>query len=170
MRVDVFLLSDAATVAEGKLYVHGGGISRINAISLPMPVQLTLTVRVVLDAEEVPEVHRFSFSVTDPDGSHMLPPAVLETSGDEPVEGRVEGEEIALQFTLGMGLSFPRAGIYRFGLTVDEEHLRETRVAVVPLSAEEVERSVQAGRRTAPGDTTVLPNRAERRKQQKPKG
>jgi hypothetical protein len=156
MRVDVFLLADAATVADGKLYVHGGGITRINTHVLPLLVPTTLTVRFAMEARELEEAHRFSWVVRNPDGSLLMPEAVLDSSPGEKAE-LIEGEEGYLQLTIQMPLMVQHAGVHRVTFSVDGEIVRDMTVPVVLLES---------------SPTPALPpapNRAERRRQHRAK-
>ncbi len=140
MRLDSFLIADNATVADGKLYVHGGGITRINALSLPLAMSLTVAVRLLVEEDEIGTTKRLTLAVTDPDGSSMLPPAPIDLPIERPGPDMLPDEEMLLQMTVGMALQFTRGGTYHFKLTIDEEVLRDLRLPVATLTQEQLKR------------------------------
>lgn len=157
MRIDAFLLSDAATIAAGKLYVHGGGFTRIDVPGFPIHIQAALTVRLVLTEEELAAPHRFRCTVQDEDGNDVAPPMELEASGGEP-DNVVEGEELYVQFALGLGFMFQHPGVHRITLTVDDEIVREMSLPVV---------KVDLPPPPQPAVPSPPPNRAARRQAQR---
>lgn len=76
MKLDWFMLADAAVVADGKYYIHGGAITRITANALPWAhPQLALVQRLVLEPEDV--------------GRHELAIAVLNPHDDVIIESKL---------------------------------------------------------------------------------
>ena len=65
------LLCDAAQVADGKLYILGGGWS----VTGPMPMPSAIAVKVEVDWHEVDQLHEWEVSLIDEDGH----PVVIET-------------------------------------------------------------------------------------------
>lgn len=141
MRLEAFLLADAATATpDGKLYIHGGGITRLTAAVLPLVSQLALVVRLAVDVDDFKQEHTFSFSLADPDGGIVVPPVPLKVAAQEPPK-LPEGEERFLQLAIGLGpVTFSRAGLYRLKLTVNNRTLRSMNLPVVAMSSDELER------------------------------
>ena len=158
MRIDTFLLADAATSAEGKLYIHGGGISRINVESLPMVLpSLAVLIRWVVDADELADDHLAEFSLTDPDGEPLVPKTPLAIPSSELQQGHLaDGEEryVVLGLTFG-SLAFRKVGVHRFVVWLDGEEVRSMPLPVVLRAQDD-----------SPADaapTVAKPNRAQRR-------
>lgn len=162
MHLESFILADAATVAEGKLYVHGGGISRINAPSLPLAMQLTAAIRLIIDREDLGRSHQVMLVVVDPDGSMLMPPISFEPVFEDRNPQMLPDEEQSLQVTLGMGLQFSRAGTYRIKLTVDEEVLRDMPLPVATLTEDQFR---ELAVHQPPSPPPPQQNRAQRRTQ-----
>ncbi len=79
------LLCDAAQVADGKLYILGGGWS----VTGPMPVPSAIAVKVEVDWYEVEQIHNWEISLVDEDGH----PVLVETpEGDHELHVRGEFE------------------------------------------------------------------------------
>jgi hypothetical protein len=76
MRIDTFMVAEAARASEGRLYIHGGGISRIAAPILPWThPQLALAVRLEATAEE--PAGEVAFTIIDPSEVVVLPRTVM---------------------------------------------------------------------------------------------
>jgi hypothetical protein len=75
MRVTA-LLADAATVADGKLYIHGGGWDRLFATAFPtMHPSMAVAVQVEVDFGEALVDHRIDVRLVDVDGAPVGPTA-----------------------------------------------------------------------------------------------
>lgn len=151
MRLDAVMLADHASVAEGKLYIHGGGITRFQVPSLPFAIP---TLSVILRFKPQPGDignHRIRLAFINPDGLQTLPPDPLDVAigrGD----GLLEGEEEFTQFVMSFaGLPLLAAGLHTLRISWDDDVLREFSIPVVLLE----------------GAPVPTPNRAERRRQQR---
>ncbi len=79
------LLCDAAQVADGKLYVLGGGWSLIG----PDPVPTAVALKIDVDWTEVERPHHWELYLLDADGQ----PVIAETpDGSQPIEVRGDFE------------------------------------------------------------------------------
>ena len=77
------LLADSAQVAEGKLYILGGGWS----ITGPEPAPQAVALKIQVDAHEFDVNHHWEIFLEDADGR----PVMVDTSeGEQPVEVRGE--------------------------------------------------------------------------------
>jgi uncharacterized protein DUF6941 len=135
MRLDAFLLADVVTAPpDGKVYVHGGGLTRITAPVLPFTLpQLGILARFAIEASELERPHDFAFSLTDADGNDVIPPGELRSAPIAPPEVP-EGEEHYLQLALNLtGITFPTAGVYHFELRADGEPVKTMTLPVVPM-------------------------------------
>jgi hypothetical protein len=131
------LLADAVTVAEGKMYVHGGGWNVISASSVPVRLgRLAVGVLVTVPWNETNQMHSFEVRLEDLDGR-------LVSLGEAPPGSTEDGKvrKLTGQFNVGRpvtleagddqlvpiavtidGLTFEAPGLYRFVISVDGAH------------------------------------------------
>lgn len=139
MRLDLMLLADAATASpDGKLFIHGGGVTRITAPVLPWTQpQLVLVARFLVEPDAYNRPHELQVSVTDPEGAIVVPPAQLPVT-PQPQPEHIQGEELYMNMALGMAsLSFTREGAYRFELRLDGKLVRALPLVVVAARLDE---------------------------------
>jgi hypothetical protein len=135
MKFDFAMLADAAQVVEGKLYIQGGGLTRITAPSLPwmQPFGLCMRLWPESPSETASGDHPFSVEITDPNGTVTFS-AELSVQLVLPDATRDPGEDAAvvIAVTLG-GLPVQTYGLHKIKLRLDDAET-EVRVAVVPAS------------------------------------
>lgn len=133
----MFLVADAAASFNGKLYIHGGGISRITAPLIPWhQPSLAVVARFLLDEDELGEPQRLGIRLVDPDDALVVPPAHGEATVD-PSDQTVVGEEYYLQLAITLGpVLFTREGVFRFELLIDDEVVWTLPIPVVAPHAE----------------------------------
>lgn len=122
MDVSAALLADAARVADGKLYVHGGGWDRITASTFPsrhLSMAVALIFRVQYD--EALTGQPVSISIHTEDGKQITPPVTHEVSAGHP-PGTLRGAPSFVAYTLTMNLvEFEQPGAY-YVLVMHKEH------------------------------------------------
>ncbi len=122
VRVTTSLLADAATVADGKLYVHGGGWDAINAAALPLTYP-SFALALVLDLS-VPELTGDKVEIVLVDGEDNRILSVtghLESGGPERYPNKASVNlPLALPFS---NVPFARPGIYTFKVSVAGEQI-----------------------------------------------
>lgn len=132
MRFDFALLADAAQVAEGKLYVQGGGLTRMTAPTVPWMQPLAICMRLEPDADDdLSREWPFEVVVVGPGDNTIFAhqtPIMLQRPGIEAAEGEEPGVLLAL--TIGT-LTVQSYGPHRVTLTVGGAQT-ELRFAVVP--------------------------------------
>src|SRR5262245_50313329 len=98
MRLDTCLLADAATTTpDGKVFIHGGGITRLTPPTLPWThPMLALVLRFELEEDDPGTSHQISLGLNSPAGEEMLTPAPELDVHPTPTKA-VEGEESYLQ-------------------------------------------------------------------------
>lgn len=133
MRFDFAMLADAAQVVEGKLYIHGGALTRITAGALPWTQPIAMGMRLEPDADDdLSREFRFRLTVVGPDSDvlaeHETPLSLQRPQADPPAEGEPLG--VVLGLTLN-GLVFRSYGLHRITLGFDGAE-SELRFAVVP--------------------------------------
>lgn len=133
MELDYLMLADAVTVAENKLYIHGGGLASIRVPQVPWPLQLGVAGRFVAQEAELGEQHHFSLVVIEPDGSPVFPIQPIPfTLG--PQHYVAEGEsELQVLVAIALGpIALRHTGWHTFSFGLDEEPVLERylRVAI----------------------------------------
>jgi len=132
MRFDFALLADAAQVVDGKLYVHGGGLTRMTATSVPWMQPVAICMRLEPDADEdLNREWQFRVVVLGPEDVPIFAhetPIRLQQPDVEVVEGEKPGVLLAL--TLG-GLMVHDYGPHRVSLALDGAET-ELPFAVIP--------------------------------------
>jgi hypothetical protein len=125
------MLADAATVAEGKLYVHGGAWDVIYAQAVPT-THASLAVALVLEFEwsETHIQRNLQIALFDEDDSPLGVGAVgAMTVGHPP--GVSPGSQIAQPIAIPFpGITFPRVGRYCFKVSMDDQELTRIRFAI----------------------------------------
>jgi len=120
------LLCDAAVVAEGKLYILGGGWS----VTGPDPTPSAIAIKVDVGWHEVDAVHHWELYLEDADGQ----PVMIDTpEGQQPIEVRgdfqvarptsvPEGTPIDLPLVVGLGpLRLAPGSRFTWRLAIDGE-------------------------------------------------
>lgn len=131
MKVTTAMLADAATVADGKVYVHGGGWDVINTQAVPA-THPALAIVLVIEFEwsETHVPRSLHVELLDEDDNALGVGAVgALTVGHPPglARGAPISHPIALPF---VGVNLPRVGRYCFRVRVDDDELGRVRFAV----------------------------------------
>jgi hypothetical protein len=115
------MLADAATVAEGKLYIHGGGWDVVHTRTVPTThPMLSLVFVIEFEWSETHVDRSLRVSLHDEDGQSLDIGAVGTLNVGHP-PGAVHGAPILQPFALAFPtITFPRAGRYYFMVAVDE--------------------------------------------------
>jgi hypothetical protein len=135
------LLCDSAQLAEGKLYILGGGWS----VTGPMPVPSAVALKLEVDWHELARDHHWELFLEDADGR----PVMVETAeGEQPVElrgdfhvGQPQGVPEGSPVDLPMALNLPPFQLapgsrYTWRFTVDGESLPGASVSFSTRPAE----------------------------------
>lgn len=134
MRFDFALLADAAQVVEGKLYIQGGGLTRMTATSVPWAQPLAICMRLEPDADDdLSREWEFSVAVLGPDDMPITEarvPVTLHRPELVVAEGERPGVLLALTIS---GLVVRSYGPHRVRLAVDGAEM-ELSFAVVATS------------------------------------
>lgn len=141
-RVDCFMLADAAQVANGKLFILGGGWARLTAESMPVVRAYELAIRVVVPWTETNRKLTFELQLVDEDGKALLDPVVrADISVGRPVQLK-EGTDQVVPLTLRLpSVRLDREGRYAFTLTFEGEEVARTAfdlVAKAPVQSRAV--------------------------------
>jgi hypothetical protein len=133
VRFDFALLADAAQVVEAKLYVQGGGLTRLTATSVPWMQPLAVCMRLAPDPDDdLGREWQFEVAVLGPEENaifaHRTPvtlrrPAIAVAEGEQP--------SVLLAVTLG-ALMFHGYGPHRVTLALDGAETELPFVVVPP--------------------------------------
>ncbi len=121
MRLDLFMLADGASAADGKLYIHGGAITRVSPPTLPSPpIILTVVARFLVDVEELGEAAvPLTVTWTRPDGSVRLVGSA-EASRDRP-EAVPQDEDLGAVMLMNTLITFDVAGRHEVSLRLGDD-------------------------------------------------
>jgi hypothetical protein len=131
MRFDFALLADFAQMIDGKLYVQGGGLTRVTAPTVPFAVPVAIAMRIEPEPDaQVAGVSELEVSVIGPDGdtifAHGAPMKL-----DRPAVTAQEGEKAAIFVALTLSpLVLKGYGPHRVELRFDDARI-ELNFAVV---------------------------------------
>ena len=138
--VRMFTLCDHATVtADGKIYIHGGGVSQLYVPVIPGPIRnLWLMVRLSIPWHMLGEPHTVKIRALDLDRNAVGPVDPLITTpfelGKPP--GHRPGDESAINICAELsGLSLQQPMTLRFHLLVDDEAEGSLPLKVVQMPA-----------------------------------
>jgi hypothetical protein len=135
------LLCDSAQVADGKLFILGGGWS----ITGPMPVPSAVALKLLVDWHELTRQHHWELFLEDADGR----PVTVETpDGPQPIEmrgdfsvsepiGVPEGSPVDVPMAMNLGpLPLAPSSRYTWRFVVDGESLPGASVSFATRPAE----------------------------------
>lgn len=136
MRLDAFLLADAvSTPPDGKVYIHGGGVSRVNVSVVPFVLpNLALAASFLIEEEELRHEHEFAVAFFDPQGERLAISATAQTGLPNEIVPLAEGESRYLHLALNFpAVPFNKAGAHRVELSADGEVVHTATFAVVVI-------------------------------------
>jgi hypothetical protein len=131
MKLETMMLADAATAFEGKLFVQGGGLTRITAPELPWTQpQVVLVLRFQMAKKDWDVDHEFELAIDGPDGE-MVPRTRIAIPRPRRPNKLIPGEHHYLHSTITIAsLRFTSPGIYNFRLWLGGEPIRTLPIAV----------------------------------------
>jgi hypothetical protein len=134
VRVDSFLLADAAEAFKGKLYIHGGGWNFLNLSGPNATVRaMAIAGRIIVPWQEANREHAFLIYLEhprwgDPSENHPLFRILLKPQEFPSVDNALE---TATPFTFDLsGSSFPEPGEYAFVMRHNGKELTRIRFQV----------------------------------------
>ena len=131
MKIEWLILADAAQVVGGKLYLMGGGWTRLWVNSaFPVQKHIAIAASFQIDWNETNERHPVTIEIASADGK------VLATVGGEVEAGRpagaVAGEAQRVQLAAEMGLTFESSGTYEISARMAGQEPTRLTFAVLP--------------------------------------
>jgi hypothetical protein len=135
VELDTLLLADYAIVAEGKLFIQGGGVTEVRAPTFPwVHPQLALVIRFRLDDDEAWGEHTLNLRMVGPNSSFAIPPTDLSVPAAELPDVPDIDRFVQLALTVAP-IPFPAPGIYQLELALDGEPLRVLALNVALVDA-----------------------------------
>ena len=130
MEIDFLILADAAQVAEGKLYLMGGGWDRLAVNMLPATQMVGIAVAVVVPWAETNTPHTLTLTIDDEDGAAVLPPVTVRVEVGRP-PGLAAGAEQRVLVAFNAQLQLPRLGGYAISAALEDGAQKRLRFATV---------------------------------------
>src|SRR5580698_9828720 len=129
MRLDALLLADAVSAPpDGKFYIHGGGLSRLEVLGTLCPAPIGVFARLEVSDEELASSHQFRVTLIGPTGLPNIPPLEIQSEPEKIDVERLEGEQRFMQFAISLTALVVRVGLYHVELRVNKR-----KVGSVPL-------------------------------------
>jgi hypothetical protein len=152
LRLDAFLLADHSAVSEGKLYVNGGGVTRLNVPTIPFAIpSLSVIVRYLIEGPEDHREHAVGVRLETPSGVNVFPAEPVGRADVGPPSGAPDEEQF-LQLSLNFGgVPIVELGTYVLSAMLNDEVMRRMTLPVVLVD----------------GGSPQGPSRAERRRQER---
>jgi hypothetical protein len=120
--VDCFLLVDSAQVANGKLFILGGGWARLTTTQIPVTRAFETAIRVVVPWTETNRPHPLELQVENEDGQTLLDtPVKAEIRVGRPAQLK-DGTDQVVPLALRVGpVTLEREGRYALILRYEGE-------------------------------------------------
>lgn len=132
MELETLIVADSvSTPPDGKFYIHGGGISRLEVPSLPFPIPLGILLRLRIESEDdLRRSHRVGVVLRGPRGVPNVPGVEFDLAPPEDLP-LLEGEEQFANVSLQINAVAVLAGLYRVEIALDGETVRELPIPVI---------------------------------------
>ncbi len=126
-RIDCFLLVDSAQVANGKLYILGGGWARLTATQAPVTRTFETAIRVVVPWTETNRSHALEVQIENEDGQALLEtPVKAEIRVGRPAQLK-DGTDQVVPLALRVGpVTLEREGRYALIMRYEGEETART--------------------------------------------
>jgi hypothetical protein len=111
VKTEFLILADAAQVANGKLFILGGGWSVYRSAVYPAQVQLALGISILIDWSEAGIRHPVTITMADAAGVLVIPELRGQVEAGKPAELGAGVTQRAL-LAVNAGLVIPRPGRY----------------------------------------------------------
>lgn len=126
-RIDCFLLVDSAQVANGKLYMLGGGWARLTTTQIPVTRSFETAIRVVVPWTETNRSHALDVQIENEDGQMLLEtPVKAEIRVGRPAQLK-DGTDQVVPLVLRVGpVTLEREGRYALVMRYEGEETART--------------------------------------------
>jgi hypothetical protein len=131
VKLDFAILAEHIASANKKLYIHGGGLRRIDAPELPIVFPVGVAASFTASLDEAGNTHEVSVEVIDPNGVVELDFGRMDLEIPHAAEGSDWDEITAIIVVQANAIAVQHPGWYVFRLALDGEHLTDLRLRVV---------------------------------------
>jgi len=136
IQIDYMVLADAATAADGKLYIHGAGWNRINVASFPVSYPFAIALQFRIPWTETNMPCGIELDIVDDDELSIFPDETKKIKG-EITAGRppdlIAGDDQVLSIAIRVTPEFQRAGQYRAIMRLDGVPVQSAKFRVVNI-------------------------------------
>jgi hypothetical protein len=136
MRIRNFMLADAvAASADGKAYIHGGGITSVTAASFPAThPQLAVYLVLEREDEQFGTEHTLDLRIVSASGASVGGTQTVGVVAFRPGEIAGIPEHVTVAATF-VGFAFPEAGLYYVIAVIDGDEAAHLPLAVLEASS-----------------------------------
>jgi hypothetical protein len=123
MNIDYVVLADAASAAEGKLYIHGAGWDTIQSVQFPaIHHAIAVAMRVRIAWHETNQPHSLQVDLVDADEQSLLPAPFRSDVNVGRPPGLELGDDQVLPLVVNfVNISFAKPGAYVIKVLADDE-------------------------------------------------
>ena len=131
MRLDFFMLADGASSPDGKVYVHGGAVTRASSPTLPTQVFVAGVLRLLVDPSDIGgPPHEVAFQWSRPDRAEWKTLLEAPVAPSVPKGGIREGEDVGFVIVAQMLIEFSVAGSHAIRVLLDGHEVCERRLYI----------------------------------------
>ncbi len=132
MELETLIVADAvSTPPDGKFYVHGGGISRVEVPELPFPMPLGILLRFKLEEADLTRSHTVGVVLLGPANVPNVPGVEFDFQTPDEMPMLAEGEDLFINVGLQINGVAVRGGLHRLQVDVDGKRVRDMPIPVV---------------------------------------
>jgi hypothetical protein len=131
MDIDFLILADAAQVAEGKLYLLGGGWDRMAVNVLPAVQSIGVAIGVVVPWNETNTSHTLRLTIEDEDGATILQPVDVQLEIGRPA-GLTPGSDQRVTVAFNAHIPLAKLGGYVVTAALENGAQKRLRFGVAP--------------------------------------
>ena len=131
MRLDFFMVAEAATAVDGQFYIHGGSLTNVAPPELPwVHPQLALVLRVEVDPPDEGLDHIIEIRLRDPTGREPVPALRAPVPAKDIPERLPERSIFVIAALTVAHVPFQRSGGYEFVVDIDGVEAGRERIHV----------------------------------------
>lgn len=138
MELETLIVADGvSTPPDGKFYIHGGGISRVEVPQLPFPMPLGVLLRFRVDDDDLLRSHRIALVLIGPRGVPNVPGVEFDLAAPDDLPEAVAGEERFTNVGLQINAVAVLGGLYHLQVDLDGKRVRNVPIPVIVPSGVE---------------------------------
>jgi hypothetical protein len=130
MRLEWLILTDAAQIADGKLFLIGGGWDTIRVNALPHRQKMAIALAIEVEWVETNERHALQLEIATQDGNVLVNLNGAFEMGRPP--GISAGQSQRVQLVVDAEMEFQELGMYVITVTLGQDRTMPVRFNVMP--------------------------------------